>query len=110
MVVRAHAAAGKTGPLTVKDALEQYFDRLEGNGRDTYDPRRRAGRSSFRSSARSTVGALTTDMMHRWHVLAGEGAAAPADAVGEKGKSTAHRQAATPRPSAAAAPPRTACW
>ena len=31
MVGRAHAAAGKTGPLTVKDAIEAYIDFLSAN-------------------------------------------------------------------------------
>jgi integrase len=68
MVARAHAAAGKTGPLVVKDALEQYFERLEGNGRDTYDARRRAEAFIIPKLGAVECASLTTDMLHKWHV------------------------------------------
>jgi len=68
MVTRAHAAAGKTGPLTVKDAIEQYLDRLEGNGRNTYDARRRADAHIVPKLGAVECASLTADMLHKWHV------------------------------------------
>jgi integrase len=67
MVARAHAAAGKTGPLTVKDAIEQYLERLEENGRNVYEPRRRAEALIVPRLGAVEVGALTTDMVSKWH-------------------------------------------
>ena len=36
MVQRAHAAAGKSGPYTVADAMEDYFRFAEGEGRGVH--------------------------------------------------------------------------
>jgi integrase len=67
MVARAHTAAGKTGPLTISAALDQYFDRLEENGRNTYDARRRAEAFIVPKLGEVEVGALTADMVQKWH-------------------------------------------
>jgi hypothetical protein len=41
MVSRAHAAAGKTGPITVADAMDSYLEFLEGNRKSAGDARYR---------------------------------------------------------------------
>src|SRR5215204_6441889 len=41
MVHRAHAAAGKHGPLTVRDVVEGYLEWLEGNRKSAVDARHR---------------------------------------------------------------------
>jgi integrase len=84
MVSRAHAAAGKTGPLTVKDAIEQYLDRLEGNGRDTYDARRRAEAFIIPKLGVVECASLTADMLHKWHVSLAKQPARIRTAAGEQ--------------------------
>jgi integrase len=68
MVSRAHAAAGKTGPFTVADAMDAYLEFMEHNRRSAYD-----ARSRDRCFIRPTLGdrevsSLTADMLRRWHV------------------------------------------
>jgi integrase len=67
MVARAHAAAGKAGPLTVKDAIDQYLDRLEENGRNAYDARRRASALIIPKLGPVECASLTADMLSKWH-------------------------------------------
>jgi integrase len=68
MVTRAHSAAGKTGPLTVRDAVEQYLEWLESNRRSAYDARRRAEAFIFRKLGDIECSALTADLLRKWHV------------------------------------------
>jgi integrase len=84
MVSRAHAAAGKTGPLTVKEAIEHYLDRLEGNGRDTYDARRRAEAFILPKLGAVECASLTADMLHKWHVSLAKQPARLRTAAGEQ--------------------------
>jgi integrase len=67
MVARAHAAAGKTGPLTVSTLMDQYLDFLE-------TERKSAGTARYSVNAfiRPALGeveaeGLTTDQLRRWH-------------------------------------------
>jgi integrase len=67
MVRRAHSAAGKTGPLTVKDAIEQYIEWLENNRKSSYDARRRAEAFIYPKLGDVEADSLTTDMLRKWH-------------------------------------------
>src|SRR3954468_18957489 len=67
MVGRAHAAAGKTGPLTVRDAVEAYIDFLEGNRKSAPFARYVAHAFILPSLGKVEVGALTTDQLRAWH-------------------------------------------
>src|SRR4051812_46214038 len=67
MVGRAHAAAGKTGPLTVRDAVEAYIDFLEGNRKSAPFARYVARAFIFPSLGKFEVAALTTDQLRAWH-------------------------------------------
>jgi integrase len=66
MVQRAHAAAGKTGPLTVAHAMVDYLEFLEGNRRSAH-----TARSHDRLFIRPELGhlkidSLTRDQLQRW--------------------------------------------
>jgi len=68
MVGRANKAAGKTGPVTVKQAVDAYIDFLETN-------RKSAGFSKYAADAfilpefgETEIEALTTDELRAWHV------------------------------------------
>jgi integrase len=67
MVNRAHAAAGVSGPLTVKDAVEQYLEWLEGNRKSIYDARRRAEAFITPRLGDIECSALTAEMVRAWH-------------------------------------------
>lgn len=68
MVGRAHAAAGKTGPLTVSDALEAYIDFLSANRKSAPLARYVADAFILPSLGKVEVGALTTDQLRAWHL------------------------------------------
>jgi hypothetical protein len=68
MVSRAHAAAGKTGPLTVEDALELYVEYLERDRKTAYDARRRAEALIYPRLGSIECAALTADEIRKWHV------------------------------------------
>jgi integrase len=67
MVRRAHAANGVTGPLTVKDAIEQYIEWLESKSKSAYDARRRAEAFIYPKLGDVEAASLTTDMLRKWH-------------------------------------------
>jgi integrase len=67
MVNRAHTAAGKTGPLTVGDAIQQYLEWLENNRKSAYDARRRAEAFIIPRLGGVECSALTADMLRAWH-------------------------------------------
>ncbi|OAS14248.1 integrase [Methylobacterium platani] len=66
MVQRAHAAAGKTSPLTVKDALEAYLEFLDANRKSGLDARHRAQAFIYPSLGEVEVEALTTSKLEKW--------------------------------------------
>src|SRR3954454_14903203 len=67
MVHRAHAAAGKHGPLTVRDAVEAYLAWLADNRRTGADARYRASAFIFPALGDVEVEALKTERLRRWH-------------------------------------------
>src|ERR1019366_4145941 len=79
------------GPLTVKTALEKYFEYLEHEGRPPGDARGRAAKHILPTLGSELVDKLDTDRLRKW--LAGV-AAAPANADYEtirRRRSTANR-------------------
>jgi integrase len=67
MVGRAHAAAGKTGPFTVADAMDAYLEFLDNNRKSGSDARYRD-----RAFIRPKLGeleavALTAERLRKWH-------------------------------------------
>lgn len=84
MVLRAHSAAGKTGPLTVADAMTSYLEFLETN-------RKSAPFATYCNTAfidpelgKIEVEALTTDKLRTWHVKLAKTAARIRTKPGEK--------------------------
>jgi integrase len=67
MVSRTHAAAGKTGPLTVADAIEDYLVFLETNRKSAADSRARAKAHIIPALGETEVESLTTEQLSRWH-------------------------------------------
>jgi integrase len=67
MVGRAHAAAGKTGPLTVKDSIESYIEFLAGNRKSAPLARYVADAFILPEFGAVEVTALTTDELRTWH-------------------------------------------
>ncbi len=92
MVSRAHTAAGKTGPLTVADAMDTYLEFLDANRKSGGDARYR-DRAFIRPKLGDIeVGTLTSDKLRHWHAaLAKE---APRLRT-KKGKAQKHRELKT---------------
>jgi NADH dehydrogenase/NADH:ubiquinone oxidoreductase subunit G len=65
-IARAHAAAGKTGPLTVGDAVAEYLDYLDQNKKTGKDARYRAEAFILPTLGAQEVEALTTDKLRKW--------------------------------------------
>jgi integrase len=68
MVHRAHAAAGKPGPLTVRDIVEAYLEWLEGNRKSAVDARLRARAHIYPTLGNIEAALLKTDVLRKWHV------------------------------------------
>jgi integrase len=68
MVERAHAAAGKTGPITVKDAVESYLDFLETNRRSAQFSRYAANAFILPQLGEIEIGTITKDQIEKWHL------------------------------------------
>jgi integrase len=66
MVARAHAAVGKTKPLTVADAIEAYVGFLENNRKSGRDGRYAADAFILPALGKIEVAALTTDEIQAW--------------------------------------------
>jgi integrase len=66
-VERAHTAAGKRGPMTVADALEQYLKHLEDSGKPTDTARYRVNALIIPPLGAIEVQALTTEKLRNWH-------------------------------------------
>jgi integrase len=69
MVQRAHAAAGKSGPYTVADAMEDYFRFAEGEGRGVHtirDARYRDKALIRPKLGEAEVATLTADKLRKW--------------------------------------------
>lgn len=84
MVLRAHSAAGKTGPLTVSDAMTSYLEFIETN-------RKSAPFTKYVDKAfiqpefgETEVEALTTDELRTWHAKLAKTSARIRTKPGEK--------------------------
>src|ERR1700738_691015 len=66
MVARAHAAAGKTRPLTVADAIESYIEFLETHRKSGREGRYAADAFILPALGKIEVAALTTDQIQDW--------------------------------------------
>jgi integrase len=90
MVARAHAGAGRRGPLTVRDAVEAYLEFLEAHRKSGYDARRRAEAFILPQLGEIEVQALTSERLRRWHVAL---AKTPARLRTKAGGKQQHRKA-----------------
>src|SRR5258705_189335 len=92
MVARAHAAAGKTGPLTVRDAVEAYLEFLDANRKSGADARYRADALIYPQLSDIEVESLTTERLRRWHADLAKAAPRLRTKVGEhqRHRSTSH--------------------
>jgi integrase len=84
MVHRAHAAAGKTGPLTVSDAIEAYIEFLSANRKSAPLARYVADAFILPALGKVEVSALTTDQLRSWHGKIAKTAARIRTAPGKK--------------------------
>jgi integrase len=92
MVSRAHAAAGKTGPITVADAMDEYLTFLDGNRKSGGDARYRDAAFIRPRIGNIEAAALTTEKLRRWHADLAN--AAPRLRT-RKGKAQKHREQGT---------------
>lgn len=67
MVSRAHTAAGKPGPLTVKTIVEDYITFLETHGSSADFSRYAAKAFIYDQLGSLEVGSLTTEKLRKWH-------------------------------------------
>jgi integrase len=66
MVSRAHAAAGKSGPYTVANAMDAYLEYLEANSKSAVTTRYRAKAFIYPALGAIEVEKLTTDQLRKW--------------------------------------------
>jgi integrase len=86
MVGRAHAAAGKTKPLTVSDAIESYIDFLETNRKSGREARYAANAFILPALGKIEIGALTTDQIRAWQARVAKAPARIRTKPGQKQK------------------------
>ncbi|MDA9482952.1 integrase [Bradyrhizobium sp. CCBAU 11445] len=67
MVKRARTAAGKTGPLTVADAIASYIEFLENNRKSGREAQYAADAFILPALGAVEIEALTTDQIRKWH-------------------------------------------
>jgi integrase len=94
MVQRAHAAAGKTGPYTVADAMDAYVRFLSDDGRDPYTIRdaRYRDQAFIRPKLGNTeVAALRAEKLRQWR---DDLVQTPARVRTKKGSAQKHRKIA----------------
>jgi integrase len=73
MVKRKHAAVGKTGPLTVADAMDAYLEYLESKNPRTAADARSRDRIHIRPKlGEIEIDALSTDVLQKWVVSMGK--------------------------------------
>src|SRR5262245_10174801 len=68
MVARAHHAAGKHGPLIVRDAVEAHLEFMDGHRKSGYDARHRAEAFILPRLGNIEVQTLTTEQIRKWHI------------------------------------------
>jgi integrase len=88
-VSRAHQVAGKTGPLTVADVIEDYIRFLGENKKTAQDSRYRANAHILPALGTIEVEALTPDALRKWLVAL---AKTPARVRTPKGEKPRHRE------------------
>jgi integrase len=66
MAARARAIDGKIGPLTVRDAIEEYLVE-QSEKSSAYDSRKRVEALIYPALGSIECNALTADMLRRWH-------------------------------------------
>ena len=86
MVRRAHHAAGKRGPLTVKDAVEDYLRYLENDRRSGRDARYRAEAQIYPTLGDVQIDSLTAEALRRWQADLVKGAPRIRTRKGDKQK------------------------
>jgi integrase len=84
MVDRAHAAAGKTGPLTVADAMSSYLEFLETNRKSAPFAKYVNKALILPELGKIEVEALTTDKLRTWHAKLAKTSARIRTKPGEK--------------------------
>jgi integrase len=84
MVRRAHHAAGKRGPLTVRDVIEDYLSYLATNRRSGRDARYRAEAQILPQLGDIEVESLTPQILRRWQADLVKGAPRRRTKPGEK--------------------------
>ncbi len=67
MGVRVSTASGKIGPLTVRDALEDYLQFLETNRKSAQDARYKVAALIYPELGDFEAASLTTEKLERWH-------------------------------------------
>jgi hypothetical protein len=67
MVERAHSAAGKHGPLTVEDVMDNYIAFLATNRKSVNDARHRTEAFILPELGKIEVERLTTERLTKWH-------------------------------------------
>lgn len=88
MVRKAHQAAGKRGPLTVRKVVEDYLAFLESNRKSAPDARYRAEALIQPALGDVEVEALTTEQLRAWHA---DIARAPPRIRTKRGQDQQHR-------------------
>jgi integrase len=84
MVGRAHAAAGKTGPLTVATAMTSYLEFLETNRKSAPFAQYVTDAFILLHLGETEVGALSTDQLRTWHANLAKASARIRTKDGEK--------------------------
>ena len=84
MVGRAHTAAGKTGPLTVADAMESYLEFLETNRKSGPFAQYVTDAFVLRELGKIEVEVLSTDKLRTWHAKLAKASARIRTKEGEK--------------------------
>jgi integrase len=88
-VARAHAAAGKTGPLTVADVIADYLDYLNQHKKSGKDAEYSAEAFILPALGNVEVEKLTVDQLRKWHASV---AKTPARVRTPKGAEQRHRE------------------
>jgi integrase len=86
---RVHTAAGITSPYTVKQAIEDYLQKLEDAGQSKYDSAKRADAHILSDLGEVELARLTTEDLRKWHAAQ---AKAPPRLRTAKGKQQNYRE------------------
>jgi integrase len=84
MVSRAHSAAGKTGPLTVADAMTSYLEFLQSNRKSAPFAKYVTEAFILPELGKIEVEALSTDKLRTWHAKLAKASARIRTKDGEK--------------------------